>query len=203
MNYRTAFIMSVISAALLLLSAAAVMAASGAVSLPRTGQTVCSDGSGNVITCAGSGQDGEKLAGNPWPQPRFSDNLDGSVTDNLTGLVWLRNANCFGSLTWNNALTAAAGLASGACGLADGSKAGDWRMPNMNELRSVIDRSRNNPALTAGHPFLNVENYWYWSGTTSVTNIDFACLLSMVGGSVSCGYSKGNGIPIWPVRSGQ
>jgi hypothetical protein len=29
-----------------------------------------------------------------WPNPRFTDNSDGTVTDNLTGLIWLKNANC-------------------------------------------------------------------------------------------------------------
>ena len=31
-----------------------------------------------------------------WPNPRFTDNGNGTVTDNLTGLIWLKNANCFG-----------------------------------------------------------------------------------------------------------
>ena len=32
-----------------------------------------------------------------WPNPRFTDNGNGTVTDNLTGLIWLKNANCFGT----------------------------------------------------------------------------------------------------------
>ena len=30
----------------------------------------------------------------PWPSPRFIDNLDGTVTDDLTGLMWLKDTNC-------------------------------------------------------------------------------------------------------------
>src|SRR5216684_4156107 len=57
------------------------------INLPKTGQTQCYDPSGasiTVITCPGTGQDGAIQAGVTWPNPRFSDNLDGTVSDNLT-----------------------------------------------------------------------------------------------------------------------
>ena len=38
--------------------------------------------------------DGALQAGRVWPAPRFQDNEDGTVTDNLTGLMWLQDANC-------------------------------------------------------------------------------------------------------------
>jgi len=43
------------------------------------------------------GDDGDLKKGVVWPNPRFTDNEDGTVTDNLTGLIWLKNANCFGA----------------------------------------------------------------------------------------------------------
>jgi hypothetical protein len=55
---------------------------------------------------------------------------NGTVTDNLTGLIWLDDANCFGLLDWNNTLAKAADLSDGCpdcggtnmdCGLQDGS----------------------------------------------------------------------------------
>ena len=61
---------------------------------PKTGQTLCYDSLGAVVPCAGTGQDGEIKAGVAWPSPRFTDNSNGTVTDNLTGLIWLKNANC-------------------------------------------------------------------------------------------------------------
>ena len=64
-----------------------------------------------------------------WPNPRFKDNGNGTVTDNLTRLIWLKNANAFGLRTWEQALSDANALASGSAGLTDGSKAGDWRLP--------------------------------------------------------------------------
>lgn len=62
----------------------------GTVDLPQTGQKTCYDTSGNVIPCTGTGQDGEIQAGVPWPSPRFTDNGNGTVTDKLTGLMWLK-----------------------------------------------------------------------------------------------------------------
>ena len=61
-----------------------------------------------------------------WPNPRFTDNLDGTATDNLTGLIWLKDANCFGPRTWSDALSVCNGLADGSCWLTDGSDAGDF-----------------------------------------------------------------------------
>ncbi len=176
--------------------------AAGTIDLPRTGQSVCSDATGKVITCAGTGQDGDKLAGNPWPTPRFTDNNNGTVTDNLTGLIWLRNANCFGNTDWPSSITAAAGLATGACGLTDASKAGDWRLPNINELRSLVDYSRNTPALTAGHPFFNLQaNYWSSTADAILAN-NQSQYVTIVNGLF--GYNgKSNPFAVWPVRSGQ
>jgi Protein of unknown function (DUF1566) len=85
------------------------------------------------------------------------DRRDGTVRDNLTGLMWLKNADCFGQFrTWAQALTDANTLSNGTCGLTDGSVAGDWRLPNVKELLSLIDYGHFDPALPAGHPFVNV-----------------------------------------------
>ena len=130
-----------------------------------TGQTECRDHSGILIDCAGTGQDGEYQAG-VSVDPRFTDNGDGTVTDNLTGLIWLQNADCVGELFWNNAVANASLLAEGACGLTDGSVVGDWRLSNIRELLSLVDYGQSYPALPAGHPFFNVESSRYWTSTT-------------------------------------
>src|SRR5207247_8582198 len=52
---------------------------------PATGQTTCWDSSGNVIPCAGTGQDGDLQKGAPLS---YTDNGDGTITDNNTGLMW-------------------------------------------------------------------------------------------------------------------
>ena len=56
--------------------------------VPKTGQT----------TGYATGDDGALQKGVAWPNPRFTDNGDGTVTDNLTGLIWLKNANCANAL---------------------------------------------------------------------------------------------------------
>ena len=50
-----------------------------------------------------------------------------------------KNANCFGSKLWDDAMAAARGLKDGDCGLTDGSVDGDWRLPNVREFLSLID----------------------------------------------------------------
>jgi hypothetical protein len=196
--------------------------------VPKTGQTGCWDSSGSSISCTGTGQDGEyQLGVSPkqepsygsttgaytvygWAGTRFTDNGDGTVSDNLTGLIWLKNANCFGTRTWAEALSDANGLASGSCGLTDGSSAGDWRLPNVNELHSLVDLRWSNPALpntagtgqwTNGNPFTGVQSY-YWSSTTYANVTDVAWLVGLDAGSVPLDYKTG-AYYVWPVRGGQ
>jgi len=132
------------------------------------------DGSSPLVAVAATGQQTSYAAGDDaslhkgvaWPGTRFTDNHDGTVTDNLTGLIWLKDAGCLTPALWAAAITEANQLASGACGLSDGSSAGQWRLPNLNELESLVDASASNPALAAGNPFLNVSGGIYWSSTS-------------------------------------
>ena len=126
------------------------------VSLARTGQSLS----------FAPGDDASEARGVAWPGVRFTAHPDGTVTDALTGLVWLKNAGALSPGIWADALAEVNQLASGTAGLSDGSKAGDWRLPNLNELESLIDASTCNPALPAGHPFTNVSNGLYWSSTS-------------------------------------
>jgi hypothetical protein len=141
------------------LSAANFIAYDGAtplVSVPATGQTASYT----------AGDDGALRKGAAWPATRFIDNADGTVTDALTGLIWIKDAGCLAPAVWAAALTEANQLASGTCGLSDGSKAGQWRLPNLVELESVVDVSAGNPALAAVSPFKNVSQAIYWSSTS-------------------------------------
>ncbi len=115
----------------------------------------------------GTGDDGAWRAGVAAPAPRFTDNMDGTVSDALTGLTWLRDAGCLPASDWATAVAAARALAAGQCGLVDGSGAGQWRLPNVNELDSLVDLARAAPALPAGHPFVNTAgSALWWSSTT-------------------------------------
>src|SRR5579863_2589517 len=120
---------------------------------------------GQLVSYA-AGDDADLHKGVAWPAQRFTDNGDGTVTDALTGLIWLKDAGCLAPALWATALNEVNQLASGSCGLTDGSKAGQWRMPNLNELESMVDVSASNPAVATGNPFQNVANAIYWSSTS-------------------------------------
>ena len=141
------------------------------------------------------------------PATRFTDNGNGTQTDNLTGLIWLKNLSCFPSAqTWASALNSANTLKGDntQCSLTDGSVAGDWRLPNINELAS-LSTNRNEAAPielfnTAG--FSNVmADYYYWSSSYAFI-ADYAWIVSLGYGDLSYDDKAGSHY-VWPVRGGQ
>jgi hypothetical protein len=164
--------------------------------VPKSGQT----------TPYATGDDGTLRKGVASPTPRFTDNGNGTVTDNLTGLVWMKNASNvgavgFGLKTWADALTAANSLKSGDAGLSDGSKEGDWRLPNVRELQSLIDYGHLDPAIPAVHPFTGVQSWYYWSSTTYVDGTLNAWDVGFNDGGVFRN-SKTSSYYVWCVRGG-
>lgn len=160
----------------------------GEMRLPRTGQELCFDVAGRAAACAGSGQDGELRQGAPWPVPRFTV-LNSGVCDRLTGLVWARRADAAqGLVTWEEAL-----------GVAVAHGGGGWRLPDINELESLVDAARAFPALPDGHPFTDVGEA-YWSATTSAFEKNWAHALYLHKGAVGVGIKTGREFLVWPVR---
>lgn len=112
----------------------------------RTGQTSCYDDAGLAIACAGTGQDGELLKGTP---SGYLDNGDGTITDTKTGLMWEKLSDDGtihdkdAAYTWTAAvLTKVATLnANGFAGFSD------WRVPNVNELQSLVRYGAAYPAV--------------------------------------------------------
>lgn len=195
----------------------------GVARIPRTGQTTCYDEAGSVTACGsgiGLGQDGDLQLGVTWPNPRFTDNGDGTVADNLTGLTWLKDADCFGQQTWEDALSAANGLFDGStndpgggdCGLSDGSTSGAWRLPNIRELMSlstfafccpVVPNTAGTGQWTEGDPFSGVNLSGYWSSTSYGGLPDRAVFLSLNTGTTAITLVKTSTLYVWPVRGGQ
>jgi Protein of unknown function (DUF1566) len=167
----------------------------------KTGQTYCFDVDGNPVDPAGTGQDGELQAGFPLPpgKDRFADNNDGTVTDKLTGLVWLRNANPFGPRVWQEALDLCNSLASGEYGLTDGSVPGDWSLPNIREAESVVDYGQVGPCLPTDHPFQGLRPSSYWT-STSVTAAPTEAMFIIYGVGPSIFESKEHPFFVWPVK---
>jgi hypothetical protein len=188
---------------ILLLIAVPNCASAATVELPKTGQNLCYDATGAVIPCAGTGQDGQTQIGLPFPTPRFTDNLNGTITDNLTGLTWLKDSACSdiqpsGGSNWTTAIGAAGQLHSGQCQLSDGSLSGDWRLPNVNELESLIDLSQAYPSLPTGHPFINGGQI-FWTTTTIALYPTNAENISTGNGCVR-GDVKTVAHSVWPVK---
>lgn len=148
-------------------AAEAVPALAPALTLPRTGQISAYDQTGKLIDFKGSGQDGEYQRGEVWPDPRFIINGDGTVSDTLTGLMWLKEGNCFGQLPWPAALQMVAELNQGSASCLELKlKYHDWFLPDVEQLASLLDAQAgvaNEYFRLAG--FTGVENGIYWSAT--------------------------------------
>lgn len=178
---------------------------------PNTGQTVCYYATGAVIACSGTGQDGALQRGVAWPDPRFTAGAGAEVecvTDNLTGLMWTKNANLpAGTKTWQQALDYADGL--DLCGHTD------WRLPNVNELESLVHAGYNEVICAAPSTYCATNADWlintqgfsnvqvdnYWSSTTYAGGTGDAWRVYMYGGVYTA--LKSLFYYVWPVRSGQ
>lgn len=160
--------------------------------LPATGQTLCYNAQGRLIPCMGSDQDGETRSGVRWPEPRF-EGSGSIVIDRLTDLCWRTDADLTGRPeTWGDALGAVEELNRRERGPSA------WRLPNINELESIVDCSTHSPALPQDNPFVRVRE-GYWSSTTSMFEPDWAWALYLAKGATGVGQKWGAHFHVWPV----
>ncbi|MEI7661624.1 MAG: DUF1566 domain-containing protein [Bacteroidota bacterium] len=90
------------------------------------------------------------------PASRFTDNGNGTIADNLTGLTW-QQIQASNTLTWEEAL--ACGRSTTLAGKSD------WRLPNVKELQSLNDVHLSKPSFDKNY-FTNILSGNYWSSTT-------------------------------------
>lgn len=161
---------------------------------------------------------------------RFVDCGNGTVKDTVSHLIWLKNANCLGLKTWADANIAAALLGQGtsggiACGLTDGSKPGDWRLPTLQcpsgascpmstppngEFASIFAPSCLPPHIlntagtgcwSEGNPFSGVQSDNYWPSTTYASGPNQGWRANLNTGFAAT-YFKDGTFYVWPVRGG-
>lgn len=156
---------------------------------------------------------------------RFVNCANGTVTDSLTGLIWLENASCFAAQDYQAANVTVAALFDGStndptggdCGLTDGSRRGDWRLPSKGEWRMLYPRTScgsaprivgngNGPAGNGCY----TDSAWavdvlaaayYWSSTSSRFNSWTAHIMGTSSPGISTSLRTDNR-PFWPVRGG-
>jgi len=160
---------------------------------------------------------------------RYVNCLNGTVTDTVTGLIWLQKADCFvyapSYVSYSDANKVAARLQAGDCGLKDGSSPGDWRLPTKDEWSATIARaaamgckfvsgpfevtplSLTNDAGTACYgdgsesSLVNVYSSSYWSSSTDEAAPNNAWRVTLFYGQGFYNL-KYTGQMVWPVRGG-
>ncbi len=98
----------------------------------------------------------------PMPiKDRFVDNQDGTITDRMTNLMWIKNGwriDFISAVTWEDAMKR--------CENFRHSGYSDWRLPSLKEWKSVVDTSKECPSLVEPNPFENIITHMpYWSHT--------------------------------------
>jgi hypothetical protein len=125
----------------------------------------------------------------------FVDNGDGTVTDKSTGLIWVRDPMAAGvgnRCTWPEAVRACAKLKY--------ASSEHWRLPNRNELQSLVDYTIANPCLNA--TYFVTESDGYWTSTSAAENKRWAWAVGFDQSYVDSG-DKNYPHFIRPVRSGR
>jgi len=170
----------------------------------------------NTTKGANAGKAGTRAAGPCVDKSkRYNDCGNGTVTDSVTGVIWLKQWNCLPSANFEDAKKAVAGLKNGDCMLTDGSSPGDWRLPTQMEWEATMEKALDmgcsgptllndagNGCMSAGpSSFTSVEADYYWSSTT-LEGQDRAYFGDIDHGHLLNGAFT-TSLRVWPVRGGQ
>jgi hypothetical protein len=151
----------------------------GAGGTTRSGSLGGSGGAGTTISSCATCRDpnwaewpmpnGPKdvAAGAPHPES-YTDNGDGTVTDDLTGLMWQQQVPAT-AYAWTPALAYCPSLTLG--------DHDDWRLPSLIELVSIVDAGVWSPSINSntfpGTPW-NSDAAWFWSSTPAASSTSSA-----------------------------
>ncbi|MDH4184255.1 MAG: DUF1566 domain-containing protein [Nitrospinota bacterium] len=128
----------------------------------------------------------------------FKDNGDQTITDNATGLTWLKGDSVSmgaGTLNWQSALAWCENL--------DFAGRTDWRLPNAKELQAIVDYSRSpsttgsaaiDPIFMASRITVeqgNSDFAFYWTGTTHVESPAYGSYAVYIAFGTAYGYMQG------------
>ncbi len=130
------------------------------------------------------------VRGGQYPAQGLTDNGNGTITDNNTGLMWQKDEP--GSAAWQAALDYCNGLSLGG--------RSDWRLPDVKELESLNDSTRYSPAINTTY-FPNAYPLAYWASTTFFSAPKEAWYVSFHDSSVS-GSDKSGSAYVRCVRGG-
>ncbi len=137
------------------------------------------------------------------PTSLFTDHGNGTVTDTQTGLMW---AKCAQGLSGSEC--AAGSLIEydwqAALNLANSSTLAshhDWRLPNINELSSIVEGQCFSPTINLS-VFPNTPSSAFWSASPYAYGSDYAWSVYFHDGHSDYDY-RGNSLYVRLVRSGQ
>ena len=148
----------------------------------------------------------------PATTAHLVDNGDGTVSDPKTGLIWKKcpegqawntgTKKCDGTVahyTWKQALLRAAQVNAGAVG--QNLSHADWRLPNIKELNSIVERRCWNPAINEA--VFPATSDWFWSSSPIADHDGYAWTVVFYSGHDSWSPRNAADTPVRLVRSGQ
>ncbi len=172
----------------------------GNLGFPKTGQTnIYHYPSGSDL-----GDDGATQAGYPASSSRFQDMKNGTVRDHATGLLWQKQDSAYqqvgeykGRLEWEDAFDYIQEM-----NIRHVSGYSTWRMPNIQELQSLIDYSQFGPSLDPIFQNYNLPSQ-HWSGTSRFLGgfNDYSWAINFMQGQINF-YSKIEGFYVKGVLDG-